>query len=89
MAFYVYILKSKKNGRYYIGSSSNVEKRTIEHNEGKTTSTKNKGPWVLVFKQSLENKSEALKLEKKLKQYKSRVIIERIVADQRIEVIER
>ncbi|MGI5826770.1 MAG: GIY-YIG nuclease family protein, partial [Patescibacteria group bacterium] len=33
---FVYILKSEKNGRFYIGSTSNFERRLDEHLNGRS-----------------------------------------------------
>ena len=49
MPYYVYILFSYKSNHYYIGSSSDPEKRLLRHNAGATTSTKHDGPWKIVF----------------------------------------
>ena len=34
MSYYVYVLRSDKFERNYIGFSSNVEKRLVDHNKG-------------------------------------------------------
>ena len=36
MTFYVYVLKSLKDQRLYIGSTNNIERRIQEHNGGKS-----------------------------------------------------
>lgn len=56
---YAYILQSQKSKRYYIGNTDNLKRRLIEHNEGKTVSTKNKGPWELVHSESFDSKLKA------------------------------
>jgi len=81
---YVYILKSEKNGRYYIGSTNNLERRLSEHNSGKTKSLKYLYPLRLVFEKACESRIEARKIESKLKKFKSRIIIETIIKDQEI-----
>jgi len=63
----VYILKSSTGRRYYIGVSQNLEKRLIDHNRGKTKSTKPYRPWVLVYKEEIRDKNEAYKREYFLK----------------------
>ncbi len=68
--FYVYVLESQTSGRLYIGFSDNVERRINEHNKGKTTSTKNRGPWVLMGFIKTKSRREAIKLETKLKSFK-------------------
>ncbi|MEW6714874.1 MAG: GIY-YIG nuclease family protein [Nitrospirota bacterium] len=47
MPFFVYILKSEKNGRSYIGHTADLQKRLIEHNNGKSISTRSGKPWKL------------------------------------------
>jgi putative endonuclease len=68
--YYVYILKSEKDSKYYIGFTENVEERLKFHNAGLQRSTRARIPFVLVHTESFENKSEALKREKQIKSYK-------------------
>ncbi|MEK7616801.1 MAG: GIY-YIG nuclease family protein [Patescibacteria group bacterium] len=75
----VYILKSLVNGRYYIGSTNDLERRLFEHNNGKTKSTRFTRPYNLVFKQVYGSVLEARIVERKLKNFKSRIIIEKII----------
>ncbi|MBP6989471.1 GIY-YIG nuclease family protein [Candidatus Shapirobacteria bacterium] len=82
MKGYLYILKSEKTGKYYVGSSDNPERRLqTQHNIGFVRSTRSGIPWKLVFKQEYLNLPIARKIEYKLKKLKSRVIIEKIIAD--------
>jgi putative endonuclease len=67
-----YILESEKSARWYIGHSNNLDRRILEHNYGNTTSTKNKGPWKLVFKREFKSKREALEFEFILKKLKNK-----------------
>ncbi|MBU3820577.1 GIY-YIG nuclease family protein [Flavobacteriaceae bacterium XHP0103] len=64
---FVYVLRSKKDGRFYVGMTVNVEKRLKEHNSGKTKSTKGYMPWELFFTESFNSREEARKREKYLK----------------------
>ena len=82
--YYVYILQSLKNGQYYIGCSSDPLRRLEEHNRNKEKSTKNRGPWKLVLVKEYQTLQKARKIEYKLKKFKSRKIIEKIVQDQDI-----
>jgi len=68
----VYILYSKCINKYYIGVTSNIKKRIIDHNLGlsKKAFTKRASDWIIVYEESYENKSLALKREKKIKAYK-------------------
>jgi len=86
--YYVYILESLKNSRYYIGSTNNIQRRLEEHNAGKTKSLKYLRPLRIVFSRKCKDRISARRLEAKLKQYKSRSIIEQIVRDQNIASLE-
>jgi putative endonuclease len=46
--YYVYILRSQKDGRYYIGYTTNIERRLQEHNRGKNKSVRRRGPFEVV-----------------------------------------
>jgi putative endonuclease len=78
---YVYILKSLKNNRFYIGSTNNVEKRLIEHNSGKSIYTSESGPWGLVFRQQFDTLTIARKMEYWLKKQKDKNFVLRIVKE--------
>jgi len=65
--FYVYIIKSEKSDRIYTGSTNDLRKRFNQHNKGKSTWTKNKGPWKLVYYEACLNEEDARSREKYLK----------------------
>ena len=65
--YYVYVLKSEKDGSTYIGSTEFLERRIEEHNKGKTKSIKHKIPYRLVYYEAYMTKTLALKREYKLK----------------------
>ena len=77
MAF-VYILKTSKNS-YYIGSTDDFEVRLKYHQSGRVKSTKDKLPVRLVFKEFHQNKAEAQRKEYKIKSWKSRKMIEKLI----------
>ena len=62
--FYVYFLKSLKNGDLYVGSCEDVDKRVSNHNNGKVKSTKGYRPWKLVGFEEYASRSEAFRKEK-------------------------
>ncbi|MBI2251521.1 MAG: GIY-YIG nuclease family protein [Armatimonadetes bacterium] len=81
--WYVYIIKSKKDGSFYIGSTDNIKRRYYEHNKGKCLSTKNKLPVVLESYIAVKNESIARRLEKYLKTGSGRAILKkRILTDE-------
>ncbi len=65
--FYVYLLKSTKDGTKYIGCTSDLRKRFIEHNKGLVQSTNYKKPWKLVYYEAFWDKNDAFFREKDLK----------------------
>jgi len=67
--YYVYIIKSRKDKKFYTGITNNLERRLKEHNQGKksTRSTKNRGPFDLVYFEEVDNRLLARKREKYLK----------------------
>jgi putative endonuclease len=65
--FYVYILKSRKDNKLYIGSTNDLVRRFHEHQTGKVVSTKNRNPFDLICYEAYNNKSIAVKREKYLK----------------------
>lgn len=67
MGYYVYVLKSLRDGRTYKGLSKDVGKRLKEHNSGQTKSTKAYCPWVLIYKEECESLSIAREREKYFK----------------------
>ena len=59
----VYVLKSTKDNNLYIGCTSNLEKRLVEHHDGKVFSTKSRRPFKLLYKEKFHDKYEAFKKE--------------------------
>ena len=70
MSHFVYILRSEKDGRYYIGETTNVAERLLFHNMGKQRSTKHRIPFVLVKYEEFSTRKEALARERQIKSWK-------------------
>ena len=70
--YFTYIIESEKTERWYYGHSNDLERRLIEHNSGQNKSTKNKGPWKLIFKRSFDTNLGANKFELELKKLKNK-----------------
>jgi putative endonuclease len=69
--FYVYLIKSKKSEGYYLGCTSDLRRRLVEHNAGKSFYTKDKGPWEVRYYEAFHSKGDAFNREKQLKKNKS------------------
>jgi putative endonuclease len=65
--FYVYILKSAKDNRLYIGYSSNLKQRIKEHQSGEVDSTKHRRPFELIYYEAYRNEDDAKEREKSFK----------------------
>ena len=78
--FAVYILRNSLSGRYYIGSTNNTDRRLPEHNRGQTRSTRQKGEWILVYKEVYNTSIEAKYREKQIKSYKGGNAFKRLLA---------
>ncbi|WP_372949967.1 GIY-YIG nuclease family protein [Mariniphaga sp.] len=79
MKFTVYILESELDESFYIGYSSNLEQRMQYHNSGKSRYTSKKMPWKLVYSESFDSRTEALKREKFLKKQRNREFYKRLI----------
>lgn len=67
--FHVYVLKSSKIDKLYIGYTDNLKRRLLEHNSGFSKYTKPFIPWKLMYYESYLNLEDAKNRESKLKQY--------------------
>lgn len=67
MFYYVYILQSLKNKSLYIGYSSNLKARLIQHNKGESLATKPFRPYNLIYYEAFLNKIDAKHREEYLK----------------------
>lgn len=65
--FYTYIIQSKKDESFYIGSTGDLKKRLYEHNCGYVKSTSKLLPYHLAWYCGFPDKTKALAFEKYLK----------------------
>ena len=79
MTFYVYFLKSLKDGSYYVGVSKNVMRRLKEHNHGFSKFTAPHRPYELKRVEKFSKIEDAYKREIFIKKKKSKKIIELII----------
>ena len=67
MFYYVYILQSLKNKSLYIGYSTDIKARFMQHNNGKSRATKPIRPHKLIYYESFLNRLDAKPREEYLK----------------------
>lgn len=65
--YYVYVLRSKKNGKWYTGFTADLRKRFIQHNNNESTYTRGRGPFELIYYEAYKNKDDARSRELHLK----------------------
>ncbi len=80
MSYFVYVLKSEKDGIRYVGSGENVEERLRRHNKGDYKFTKGHQPWRVVYKEECGNRSGAMRREKFLKSGQGRKFLDDILS---------
>jgi len=79
--YFVYVLRSLKNGRLYTGSTNNLKRRLLEHNLGKSKYTRLTRPFKLIYKETYKNNLEARRRELFLKSGKGRELLKGIIQD--------
>ncbi|MCK4526863.1 GIY-YIG nuclease family protein [candidate division WOR-3 bacterium] len=65
--YYTYVIRSRKDGRLYTGSTCDLRKRLKDHNDGKVRSTKGRRPFDLIYYEACINEQDARAREKYLK----------------------
>jgi len=80
MSYSVYILKSLSSNKYYIGSSVNPQQRLLYHNSIEKGFTSRFRPWIIVYQKQYETKEQALIAERKIKSWKSKKMIEKLIS---------
>lgn len=65
--FYVYVLRSRKDEKWYTGFTNNLRNRFKEHNEKKVLSTRGRPPFELIYYEACINEGDAGAREKYLK----------------------
>ena len=72
MIYYVYMLKSKGiRSVTYVGYTNNLKKRINLHNSGKGAKFTRGRKWVLIYKERLKSKKEAISREYYIKNNRS------------------
>ncbi len=80
MAHYVYILKSLRDLKYYVGETPDIQARLEYHNAGKQRSTRHRTPFILILTEEFANRTLALKREKQIKSWKGGNMFKALIA---------
>ena len=81
LPYCISILQSQKDLRLYYGITKNLENRLIDHNLGKTGSTRKRRPLRLIFCEFYLSKKDAVRREKYLKSTQGRRMLKVLLRD--------
>jgi len=81
MEFYTYIIFSESRDKYYVGSTSNLVERLTRHSQNNKGFTGKNADWKLVHSEFFATRQESLRREMQIKRWKSRIMIEKLIAD--------
>jgi putative endonuclease len=73
--YYTYILRSKKDNKFYTGYTNNLKLRFELHQNGKVDATKNRRPLKLIYYEACLNQQDATHREKYLKTYHGKLFL--------------
>jgi putative endonuclease len=79
--FHVYVLRSERTGRRYVGSCEDFEDRFRRHNAGESKASKYGAPWILLHKESFATRSDAMMKERYYKSGRGRDELDRLPTD--------
>ena len=72
LMYYVYVLKSMKDSKLYLGRTDDLRRRKHEHDNGKVSATKYRRPLKLVFYEAYVSKEDAVRRERYFKTTKGK-----------------
>jgi len=75
--FYTYVLHSMKDEGFYAGFTKNLKLRFEQHNNELVESTKDRGPFKLIYYEACLDKEDATRREKYLKTFHGKMFLRR------------
>lgn len=79
--YYVYVLRSFEDKKFYIGYTADIERRITEHLRGQTHSTARFNNPVLIFYEVFLSKEDALRREQYFKTTKGKKTLRLMLRD--------
>jgi len=79
MRYSLYIIKSNKSGKYYVGQTRNLRTRFERHLNGKTSFGKRNKDLEIVYTKEFTSHIDARKTERFIKRQKSHIFIDRLI----------
>jgi len=59
LMYYTYVIESQRSKYWYTGSTNDLRKRFSQHNLGKSTWTRSRGPWNLIYYEACLHEEDA------------------------------
>ena len=81
MFYYVYVLRSLKDGKIYAGYTKDLRKRLLLHNSGEIQATRYRKPLELIYYEAYKNQQDATEREKYFKSNKGKKMIKVILKE--------
>lgn len=81
LPYCVYVLRSLRDGDFYVGFTTDLPRRLDEHNQGRNNSTAPRRPFVLVHAEYYLAKNDAERRELYLKTTKGRRTLKLMLPD--------
>jgi putative endonuclease len=83
LPFFVYVIQSQTSRKKYIGQTCDLKKRIIQHNDPENKfslfTKRFKGPWVLIYSEEYQCRSETLTRERYLKSGSGRRFLTKVL----------
>ena len=80
--YYVYAVYNQENNKIYIGQTENLEVRLDLHKSktfNNSYTSRFSGNWILIYKEEIYTRKEALIREKQLKSYRGREYVKNLI----------
>ena len=80
MSYTVYVLRSTKNGKRYVGyTGKTVIERLYDHLNGSNIWTRRNGPFIIIYTEQYESKTQAIRRENFLKSGQGRKWLDEVI----------
>jgi len=79
--YFVYVLFSLKDKKFYIGFTNDLERRLREHNSGKNISTKSRLPLKLLYYEAHLSKGDSSRRERYFKTTKGKSSLKQMLRE--------
>lgn len=78
---YVYVLRSRKDRKLYVGHTNELRRRLLQHYEGLVPATRDRRPLELIYYEACQKEQDAIVREKALKTGYGRAYLKRRLAN--------